>query len=174
MRLSKTSPRIRAIGAVDELNCLMGSCRTHAQASKRRELAKQLELIQQELFDLGAYLATPKGGGPSDLCPAPAAEWVTRLETWIDALTRKLPPLGSFVLPGGTSLNCALHGARAVCRRAEHEVVELHLIEPLEPTSLQYLNRLSDFLFTCTREESRVSKRKELLWVPAEKRAKKR
>jgi cob(I)alamin adenosyltransferase len=159
-RLSKTHPRIHAIGEVDELNAAIGMA---LSAVRGDELRGMLLAIQNDLFDLGADLATPqKLKGELRLSPGR----VGRLEEMIDEINDALPPLESFVLPSGPGGAAPLHLARAVARRAERAVWALAedggmVSEPV-PT---FLNRLSDFLFVAARKASRDGGG-EVLWVP--------
>jgi len=168
-RVAKDAPRVEAYGDVDELNAFLGVASTLARATGRQTLLSKLELIQNEIFDIGAVLATPAGSsweGMIDITPA----YLTRFEQWIDALTDGLPELRSFVLPGGTELNAALHVARTVCRRVERRLVALARLEPLRPNTIPYFNRLSDLLFAMARAESAASQIAEALWVPGQNR----
>lgn len=149
-RVPKTHLRVEAYGTVDELNSHLGVARAH-QPSTQTDL--WLERVQNQLFHLGADLATPLDA---------KAEWVVRmdnatitwLETSIDQMTAELPALKNFILPGGTLAAAQLHIARTVCRRAERLVVDLQAQEPLGDYALPYLNRLSDWLFTLARWEN--------------------
>ena len=146
--VSKADPRVEAYGAVDETNACIGLVRVHA--SGRGVLNDILGRVQNELFDLGADLATPDGGaGALRILDSQ----VDRLEREIDQLNGDLEPLSSFVLPGGAPIAAALHLARTVCRRAEREAVRLAGIEgqTVAPAALKYLNRLSDLLFVASR-----------------------
>ncbi|MEE4211020.1 MAG: cob(I)yrinic acid a,c-diamide adenosyltransferase [Parvularcula sp.] len=162
-RLAKTHPRIMAIGEVDELNAAIGLAMA---ADIGDELRGMLLAVQNDLFDLGADLATPRPlRGELRLAP----ERVARLEDMIDEINGSLPPLESFVLPSGPGGAAPLHLARAIARRAERAVWALkglqgeegHLSDPV-PT---FLNRLSDLLFVAARQASRA-KGGEVLWVP--------
>ncbi len=149
--VSKADPRVETYGAVDETNACLGLARLHTAGEA--ELDPMLARIQNELFDLGADLSTP---ARSDETPGAMLRildsQVARLETEIDDLNERLPPLASFVLPGGTPAAAALHLARTVCRRAEREAVRLaEAGEPVSGPALRYLNRLSDFLFVAAR-----------------------
>jgi len=150
-KVSKADPRVEAFGAVDEANACLGLARLHTAGAGALDDA--LARIQNELFDLGADLATPAKRGERDgeVLRMSQAQ-VARLEGEIDALNGVLPKLESFVLPGGTPAAAALHLARTVCRRAEREAVRLaEAGEAVSPTALKYLNRLSDFLFVAAR-----------------------
>jgi len=155
-RVAKDSPRIEAIGTVDELNAVIGMARLHSEG---QEMDAELCEIQNRLFDLGADLATTDARS-SHL----NAEDVARLETGIDAMTASLPPLRNFVLPGGCPLAAALHFARAVSRRAERVVLTLHAEEPLSAEALAYLNRLSDWLFTAARTANTLANVSDVVW----------
>jgi cob(I)alamin adenosyltransferase len=147
--VSKADARVEAYGAVDETNACIGLARAHTTGDFDELLAR----LQNELFDLGADLATP--AAPDETAGAKLRildSQVDRLEREIDALNDQLPPLASFVLPGGTHAAAALHLARTVCRRAEREAVRLiEAGEPVSPPAMRYLNRLSDLLFVAAR-----------------------
>jgi cob(I)alamin adenosyltransferase len=161
-RVPKTSPRIEAYGAVDELNAVIGLCREQSVPGSLRD---RLLRIQQDLFDVGADLCVPLASGSEAAARAlrVGAVRTTRLEQWIDDVNAALEPLRSFVLPGGGQLGATLHLARTVCRRAERRVARLGELEPLNPACGVYLNRLSDLLFVLAREAAGPD---ELLWVP--------
>ena len=168
-RVSKTDARLAAIGDVDEANSAIGVAVRHVGDGR---LQAMLGRIQNELFDLGADLATPDTGKPLKYEPLRVVEaQVTRLEGEIDQLNEALEPLRSFVLPGGTPAAVALHLARTVCRRAERLTVELAAKpdEIVSPACLQYLNRLSDFLFVAARVVNDNGAR-DVLWVPGQNR----
>ncbi len=162
-RLPKTHARIVAMGEVDELNAAIGVALSHELGDTLRG---QLLAIQNDLFDLGADLATPETlQGELRLDPSR----IERLEEAIDGINDALPPLESFILPSGPGGTSALHMARAIARRAERSVWALkELGDPegavSEPVPL-YLNRLSDFLFVAARKVSRDAGG-EVLWVP--------
>ncbi|HEX4709096.1 cob(I)yrinic acid a,c-diamide adenosyltransferase [Phenylobacterium sp.] len=149
--VSKADLRVEAYGAVDETNACLGLARVHTGGAG--EFDAILARVQNELFDLGADLAQP---AKADEAPGSILRildgQVARLEGEIDALNAELPPLASFVLPGGTPAAAALHLARTVCRRAEREAVRLvEAGEPVSGPALRYLNRLSDLLFVAAR-----------------------
>jgi cob(I)alamin adenosyltransferase len=158
-RVSKSSLRMAAIGEIDEANAAVGVA---LSALARAEPAAQLLRIQNDLFDLGADVATP---GEIDGALRIVEAQVRRLEQEIDAMNAGLAPLESFILPSGPAAVSALHLARAVVRRAERAAVALHEREPLNPQLLAYLNRLSDHLFVAARL---VAAREggDVLWKP--------
>jgi len=169
-RVLKDGPRIAAYGAVDELNSLFGVARatvTEMATTTPRlgVLAAVLLRVQHELFNLGSILATL----PEDVHPKQArvtdAE-VAELEREMDRMNEDLPPLRSFVLPGGCRLNAELHVCRTVCRRAERHLVTLARAESVPPETVRYLNRLSDALFVWSRWASHVAGAPETLWEP--------
>ncbi|HEY4070715.1 MAG TPA: cob(I)yrinic acid a,c-diamide adenosyltransferase [Sphingomicrobium sp.] len=144
-RVSKSSLRMTAIGEVDEANAAIGVA---IAALGGNDVAKRLLRIQNDLFDLGADVATP---GNIDGALRIVANQVERLENEIDEMNASLEPLTSFILPSGSPGVSALHFARTVVRRAERAAVALHEHEPLNPQLLAYLNRLSDHLFVAVR-----------------------
>ncbi|MFQ3586751.1 MAG: cob(I)yrinic acid a,c-diamide adenosyltransferase [Fimbriimonadaceae bacterium] len=161
-RVAKHSLRITAIGEVDELNAAVGVARVHARESV---LDETLGTIQNKLFDLGAELATPAG-----------SRWaedrihdsdVESLEKSIDDMTAELPELKNFILPGGTVLAAQLHFARSVCRRAERAVLRAAEEEELRPQLLQYMNRLSDWLFVAARTANARAGVEDVKWSPS-------
>ena len=163
-RVSKSSPRMTAIGEVDEANAAIGVA---IAALKGGELALQLLAIQNELFDLGADVATPgEVEGALRIDPSQVA----RLEVELDEMNDALEPLTSFILPGGSAAVASLHLARTVARRAERAAVALHEREPLNPHLLSYLNRLSDFLFVAARFVAR-QEGGDVLWQPGATRS---
>ena len=166
-RRKKFDLRIETYGTVDETNACLGLARLHAAP----DLDGMLGRIQNDLFDLGADLATPEAEAPKREALRIVGPQVERLEGEIDALNARLEPLRSFVLPGGSPAAAALHLARTVCRRAERLAVAL-AAEPGErvsPEAIQYLNRLSDFLFVAARIANDDG-RADVLWVPGANR----
>lgn len=166
-RLPKHNLRIEAYGTVDELNATLGA--VHAVIPQDLNLALEipamLEIIQRDLFDIGAHLATPYSAGeaPASL-PSIRPDAVTWMEDTIDRLDDHLEPLKNFILPGGGQAGSLLHVARTVCRRAERRVSALSEIEYIDPYIVQYLNRLSDHLFTLARVLNRVEGKPEIRW----------
>lgn len=161
-RRSKADPRLHVVGTVDETNAAIGLARLHATAPTARLLGR----IQNDLFDLGADLATPAGiDGALRIVPS-QVEW---LETQIDIANETLPPLTSFILPAGTPAATALHLARTVARRAERDAVAAAAAgEELSASARHYLNRLSDLLFVLARVENAATG--DVLWVPGANR----
>ena len=158
-RASKLDPLVRAYGAVDELNSVLG----WAQAEVK---SPSLARIQNELFDVGADLSVPYAEADGRL--RTSQEAVVRLEEECDRVNAALPELKSFVLPGGTEVAARLHVARATCRRTEREVLAAHGERPVNPLALVYLNRLSDLLFILARAANVGSD--EPLWLPGGER----
>lgn len=164
-RVAKDSARLECYGTVDELNCFTGAAAVTAREAGLDELAATLERIQHELFNLGSILATvPADVGPKQ--PRITAEEVRQLELEMDRLNETLPPLRSFVLPGGARLNAELHICRTVCRRAERAVVALRRSEHVDSINIHYLNRLSDAFFVYSRWASLQLGAPEVLWQP--------
>ncbi|WP_107677202.1 cob(I)yrinic acid a,c-diamide adenosyltransferase [Agrobacterium sp. LAD9] len=169
-RRLKHDLRVEAYGTVDETNSAIGVARLHTGGLER--LDAMLFRIQNDLFDLGADLATPDNGEPLSYEPLRIVEsQVTRLENEIDELNAALEPLTSFVLPGGSAAAANLHLARTVCRRAERLMVELSVSENeiVSSAALKYANRLSDFLFVAARFANDAGKA-DILWVPGKNR----
>jgi cob(I)alamin adenosyltransferase len=162
-RVRKDDPRVEAYGDVDELNASVGAVRAVVEDP---EIELQLAKIQEELFCVGAELATPHGAKARSAIPPVEGAWAVRLEGAIDAWTQELPALSRFVLPGGTRAAAALHLARTICRRAERSAVALAAEAEVEPAVLVYLNRLSDFLFVAARVANHRAKKEEPLWDP--------
>ncbi|MGB5562190.1 MAG: cob(I)yrinic acid a,c-diamide adenosyltransferase [Sedimenticolaceae bacterium] len=153
-RLPKDHVRIEAIGAVDELNSVIGLLRAHALEVATDQL---LEAVQHRLFDLGGELAMPA----TELLNDARA---TELERALDRLNADLPPLSEFVLPGGNEAAARCHLARTVCRRAERALLRLSRDEPVNSASIKYLNRLSDLLFVLARVLARRDGGAEVTW----------
>jgi|SRR5215218_7083009 cob(I)alamin adenosyltransferase len=168
-RRPKHDLRIEAYGTVDETNACIGLVRLHTAG---HEIDAMLGRIQNDLFDLGADLATVETDKPLPYEPLRITQaQVDRLEQEIDRLNSELSVLRSFVLPGGTPAAAALHLARTVCRRAERHVVELmeKPDEKVSPEAVKYLNRLSDFLFVASRHVNDKGAL-DVLWVPGQNR----
>ncbi len=169
-RVPKDSPRIEAYGTIDELNSIVGLARAFNAPKLRRgknyrRLDEILRRVQNELFDLGSELATPRESFYEGMFRVGATE-VTALEKVMDECQKDLAPLKSFVLPGGGPVGGFLHQARTVCRRAERETITLAHDESIGEYVLPYLNRLSDALFVMARYENHGGGIAEPLWQP--------
>jgi cob(I)alamin adenosyltransferase len=167
VRVWKFDIRVEAYGTVDEANAAIGLARIHT-ADQYKHIDAMLARIQNDLFDLGAELATPDTGQKLDYEPlrvTPAQ--VTRVEADIDALNAHMGPLQSFILPGGSPAAAALHLARTISRRAERAMVELGTKpgEQVSRTAVEYINRVSDFLFVASRAVNDNGSN-DVLWVP--------
>lgn len=165
--VSKASARVAAYGAVDEANSAIGVARLHTGADA--VLDPILDRVQNDLFDLGADLATPQS---PDLKFEPLRiqeSQTLRLEAEVEALNEKLSPLTSFILPGGTPAAAHLHLARAIARRAERAIVALADAEAISPEAVKFANRLSDLLFVAARYANDQG-RGDLLWKPGANR----
>jgi len=158
-RLGKDSLRIVAYGEVDELNAVLGICRSE---NKIDLFEKILHELQVELFNLGSDLATPLE--EKFAIPRVTAEQISQLETWIDRLEEDLAPLKNFILPGGSALASHLHLARTVCRRAERAIVALAKKEKINENIVPYINRLSDLLFVMARFANKCEEVEEEKW----------
>jgi cob(I)alamin adenosyltransferase len=166
-RVAKTDRRIGAFGAVDEANAAIGLARQHTSGEPDRALSR----IQNDLFDLGADLATPLPDSDDRPALRVVAAQVERLEKEIDTMTAELQPLTSFVLPGGSAAAAHLHAARTISRRAERDAVGLAGETEINEQALKYLNRLSDFLFQLSRHLN-DNGANDVLWVPGANRGK--
>jgi cob(I)alamin adenosyltransferase len=165
--VSKASARVEAYGAVDEANSAIGVARLHTTSDP--VLDPILDRLQNDLFDLGADLATPDS---PDLKFEPLriqSSQTDRLETEVNALNEKLSPLTSFILPGGSPAAAHLHLARAIARRAERAIVALADVEAISPEAVKFANRLSDLLFVAARYANDQG-RADLLWKPGANR----
>lgn len=162
-RVKKNSVRIEAYGTVDELSSALGI--VAADKGCDAELRGQIHAIQNELFNIGSYLAT---------APAPDAEpaaasledgaKMSDLEGWIDSLDEQTPKIRAFVLPGGTPAASAAHLARTICRRAERRILDLAETEYVDSAVVRYINRLSDYLFIAARYLNFIGGIEELTW----------
>ncbi len=165
-RLSKHSLRIEAIGAVDELNCFIGQALTlvgpHPSPSSLSTLVQDLEMLQNDLFDMGSDLCLPEQG--QEALRINHAQ-VLHLEKLVEKYNGNLAPLSSFVLPGGTPLAGQMHVCRAVARRTERCIIALHQDETLNAHLLCYMNRLSDLFFVMARVAN-DNGNTDILWVP--------
>ena len=166
-RVAKDAPLMAAIGEVDELNSAIGVAIAALGAG---DFATLLQGIQNDLFDLGADLATPGSDfAPSDMVLRIVPAQVDRLERAIDRMNEGLEPLRSFILPGGSASAAHVHLARAICRRAERAAIGAARAAPVNPAALAYLNRLSDLLFVMARAVN-AGAAGDILWVPGARR----
>lgn len=159
-RVKKTNPRVEAMGAVDELNSIVGILLTQ---DVPEDIRAPLTDIQHELFDLGGELSIPGRNAITE-------GQIQRLETTLDQLNASLSPLKEFILPGGTQASATCHLARAVCRRAERRAHALSEVEKINVAGVKYLNRLSDLLFVMARVLNARSGRGDVLWQPGKNR----
>ena len=162
-RVPKDSQRVETYGTVDELNSQIGVALATGLCER---LSGELRRIQNELFDLGADLATPASSQARHPVPTVEPRHIEKLERLIDELNEVVGPLTNFLLPGGASGAAQLHVARTVCRRAERTATSLARDEAIGPTVLPYLNRLSDALFVMARYENHERGVAEPLWEP--------
>jgi cob(I)alamin adenosyltransferase len=162
-RVSKAHIRVEAYGAVDELNAALG---LSVEAVVDKEIRDWLARIQQDLFSLGASLATrgAEDGTARPATPPLRVKRIHEMEGWIDLATEEAPELQSFILPGGTGGAASLHMARTICRRAERAVVRLNQEEASDPGVVKYLNRLSDLLFALARLENCREGVPDVIW----------
>ena len=166
-RCNKAEPRFEAIGAVDELNSVLGTLAVALDDSGYRASVIR---VQNDLFDLGADLATPgEDFTPSEMVLRIVPSQVTALETAIDALNENLETLRSFILPGGSEAAARAHVGRSAARLAERRMVALAKDEPVNPAALHYMNRLSDFLFVLARAIN-AGGSGDVLWQPGANR----
>jgi cob(I)alamin adenosyltransferase len=167
-RVAKHDARVNAYGTTDELNAFIGTARLHATG----DLDAKLSLIQNDLFDLGADLCRPEmeKDATAEYPPLRVTDAQTaRLETEIDAMNANLAPLRSFILPGGSALAAHLHVCRTVARRAERLCTDLATKDEINPSTIRYLNRLSDWFFVAARAAN-ANGENDVLWVPGANR----
>lgn len=166
-RVSKANPFIEALGAVDEGNCCIGfAVAALPKEAPFQQTREQLELIQHALFDLGAALATPRTSKETNKLEKTRfdSEAIDLIESWIDAMDQQLPPLQTFILPGGHVAGAALHMSRSMIRRAERLVVPLFDQAEVIQAVVVYLNRLSDYLFIASRYVNHLLDIPETKW----------
>jgi cob(I)alamin adenosyltransferase len=163
-RVRKDHPRVQAYGAIDELNAALGLA---ASFIRDRKLVATVQSIQNELFNIGAELASDqpvRKRSKSTSTFELGRSSIQRLEALIDDYDARVPPLKTFILPGGSQAASAMHLARTVARRTEREIVTLAAKERINPTILVYLNRLCDLLFALARHLNKASRRREITW----------
>ncbi|SDG46703.1 cob(I)alamin adenosyltransferase [Limimonas halophila] len=165
-RVRKHDPRVTAYGTVDEANAAIGVARLHVPEAIDRMLVR----IQNDLFDVGADLCTPEQDEPEFTPLRVTEDQVAWLEARVDEINADLPPLKSFVLPGGSAGAAHLHQARCIARRAERDITLLAEDEAINLDALRYMNRLSDLLFVLARHAN-ADGAGDVLWKPGENRA---
>ncbi|WP_413533749.1 cob(I)yrinic acid a,c-diamide adenosyltransferase [Empedobacter brevis] len=169
-RVSKNSLKIDSYGTVDELNSYLGLIRSY---KINPALEEEIIIIQKDLFNLGAELATPVdklylANGKPRIPKMISEEDIVQLEDWIDDLEGQLEQLTHFILPGGNQAASHAHIARCICRRAERLTVGLAEEEEIRPELQKYLNRLSDYLFVLARKIAADNNHEEIKWIPGE------
>ena len=162
-RVPKDHVLVVACGDLDELNALLGWCRS---VEGPPAALLRIEEIERQLFILGAELATPSGPEQAGQVSTDLSDQCRCLESWIDEAVDGIKPVGHFLLPGGTELACRLHVARTCCRRAERAVVALARSEAVRPEVMAYLNRLGDLLFAWAVRANHEAGRPHVIWVP--------
>ena len=162
-RVRKDEARVEAYGTIDELNSIVGLARAGEVPG---EIDTVLAGVQEDLFVVGAELATIAGKEDKLSIELLGGARTALLEGAIDRIEASLPPLTSFVLPGGSPAGARLHQARTVCRRAERRVLTASAATPIRPEILIYLNRLSDFLFVAARSANQIAGVPDVPWAP--------
>ena len=160
-RVGKDDARVHAYGEVDELNSVLGLARAEGLATLDPFVAE----LQRQLFTVGSVLATPKDSKAAAHIPQVQQAWIDAMEAAIDGYDAELPPLTSFILPGGMKSAAYFHLARTVCRRAERAVVPLHRDGLVDAPVVVYLNRLSDLLFAMARYANFKAGAKDVPWL---------
>lgn len=164
-RIPKYSLRLEAYGTVDELSSFIGNL--VADDSVIDEQRIDLLKVQNMLFNVGGYLATPPEMRKPEV-PGLTQESIKEMESWIDVMDEQLPKLTNFIIPGGCEASAKANMARTVCRRAERRVVQLAAEEEINPLVLAYLNRLSDYLFVIGRYLNKFANYEEIIWQKPE------
>jgi cob(I)alamin adenosyltransferase len=165
-RVKKSHPRVSAYGTLDEANSMIGLALSFLSPHEK-VIGDRLSRIQNELFQVGSELATSAGAKNS--CPFVGAPQIEMLESEIDDMETNLEPLKNFILPSGGSAGSALHLARTIVRRSERDCVEIAQSESIRPEVIQYLNRLSDYLFVMARWVNKQMGKSETKWIPPKK-----
>lgn len=163
-RVKKNCARLEAYGSLDELSVAIGAISSDPRCDS--ELKGQIEMVQNELFNLGAYLATDVKEGDEPKCRALTQEKISQLESWIDALDEQTPKINAFILPTGCELASKAHTARVTCRRAERRILDLAGESYVDPAVMEYINRLSDYFFIVARYCNFIQGVKEVVWKP--------
>ncbi len=160
-RVMKNSVRLEAYGTVDELSSALGVIASDKTCNT--EVKGQILSVQNELFNVGCYLAT-ESKGEKPVCKSLEGDRIVELEGWIDALDEQTPKIRAFVLPGGCELASKAHMARVICRRAERRILDLAGEAYVDPAVVKYINRLSDYLFIAARYFNFLQGEKEIIW----------
>lgn len=161
-RVKKNSARLEAYGTIDELSSCLGAIASDPGCDS--EVRGQILAVQNELFNIGGYLATAPAPGQKPRCVTIDEALLQTMEGWIDALDEQTPKIRAFVLPGGCQLSSKAHVARTVCRRAERRILELVDTEYVDPAVVRYVNRLSDYLFIVARYFNFLAGVEEVVW----------
>lgn len=161
-RTTKNSPRLEAYGAIDELNAAIAIMATDPLFPN--DTLPLTDTIQNTLFDIGAYLATPVAESTLNECVTVGHHSISTIEQAIDTIDAQLPPLHNFILPGGTSASAHAHLARTICRRAERRIITLSDSDFVDPNVIRYINRLSDLLFAIARKCNVEQNIPEKIW----------
>lgn len=169
-RVSKTDIRITTCGELDEFNAALGLAESYISSISPSlelplEVAPMIQQVQRDIFDIGAHIATPYtvDSKPTSL-PVIRPDAITWLEDTIDRMDDTLPELKMFILPGGGQAGAMLHVARTICRRSERSMVQLATTDYVDPFMLEYINRLSDFLFNLARIINQAEHKPEIYW----------
>lgn len=161
-RVKKNCIRIEAYGTIDELSSALGLIAAEKECPA--EVKGQLLEVQNELFNIGCYLATDVPVGEHPVCASLEGGMMEQLEGWIDALDQQTPKIRAFVLPGGSRIAASTHLARTICRRAERRVLDLADTSWVDPLVIKYINRLSDYLFIAARFINFMLGEAEITW----------
>lgn len=162
VRVKKNCARLEAYGTIDELSSMLGA--VAADKTCDAEVKGQIQTVQNELFNIGSYLATDVKPGEHPECASLTGDKVAMLEGWIDALDEQTPKVNAFVLPGGCELAAKAHVARVTCRRAERCIIELADESYVDSKVVEYVNRLSDYLFIAARYFNFMCGVEETVW----------
>lgn len=162
-RVKKNSLRLEAYGTLDELSSNLGLLISDPACVA--EVGEELRQVQNELFNIGSYLATAVPDGEETPCASLVdGEKIQRIEGWIDAIDEQTPKIRAFVLPGGSEAASRAHVCRVVCRRAERRILDLAEAEYVDPAVIRYVNRLSDYLFIAARYLNFMQGMEEIVW----------
>ncbi len=161
-RVAKNSARLEAYGTIDELSSALGM--VGADAACKAETRAQIQEVQNELFNVGCYLATGVAEGTEPECRSLTPTKIAEMESWIDKLDEQTPKIRAFVLPGGSEAAAKAHMARTICRRAERRILDLAEESYVDKAVIRYVNRLSDYLFILARNLNHTQGVEEITW----------